>query len=97
MNQDQSARAIVRQKNTTDLDGTPRGCWEFTGRGQLYYLAEAEGEPQMLVKKGPARWEYVPPEHWDQVLDAFRAEWAKGNRTDKPARVNQAGGNDRSL
>ena len=92
-----SVPAIRRQVDVTDLTGVPRRAWEFDHQGQLYYLAEGAKEPTMLVKKGPAQWEYVPPEQRDQVLDAFRAEWAKGNRIDRREGAHQAGGNDKNL
>ena len=47
------APAIKRQADFKDLPGTVRRAWEFDYRNQLYYLAEAEEEPSMLVKKGP--------------------------------------------
>ena len=67
----------------TDLSRTVRRAWELDYQGQLYYLREADQQPVILVKKG-SMWEYVPPEQREWVLEAFRAEWRKGNRDDGP-------------
>ena len=76
---DQPTPAIVRQRDIQDLDGTPRRCWYFAWKGQRYSLAEAAGEPSMLVDEGSLGWGYVHEDQRDQVLEAFRAEWRAGN------------------
>ena len=76
--------AIIRQGDIKDLDGTPRRCWLFTWRGQLYHLAESAGEPSMLMDEGSLGWGYVPEDQRDQVVEAFRAEWRVGNLDNTP-------------